>query len=206
MTNFKELLKTLFARRRQLVLGVLGTALLASIAVSFILPEWFPGPFSIGLPSETETLVGHYNAFSISYPRSWVGGETPTGNHGDMEVIAGVGVPRRSWPNAYIALHAFPGGTLPQVAAWGESRAKNYGGYVSKSLNAFSSPHFDGLLRTYSWKSPVTIISASTAIQCEDWYVLRGTSGYDLSLCVEQSDWPTVEPVFQKVILSFAIP
>lgn len=205
MTHRNRWLLMFSTRKGRLTVAAFAFAVLLLVSSLCILPTWLFGWFGTASPGELVHFSGRYNTFAIDYPANWDLSETPQGNHGDQEAIAeGVNLPQ-SWPSIVIAKRMFPKGDLLQVAAWGAARAKAYNKYASLSLDTLSTPNLNGVLRTYTWMSPATVIADSRVIQCEDWYVLRGESGYAVSLCAEKSDWTKVEPVFRQIIESFAV-
>jgi hypothetical protein len=182
-------------------LMIAGLLLLISILIFLIFPSKRTGPLGIGLPSPMENYVSKKGQFEIEHPISWIVSETPNGSHGDLDIIAEITVPGRSFPHVTISMHSFRAGDISNVVDWGISRAENKDSYKLMSLEAFNSEKYDGFLHVYNWASET--ILGSDEIDCKDWYIIKGEIGYSLSFCSQPQQKGLVEEVFQVMIKSF---
>lgn len=174
--------------------------LLVSALLILLNPSMRTGPFGIGLPAPMTKFKGEYINISMNYPNSWVANETPQGDHGDDEILAGFFVPGRGFPHVLIASREFSENKIDQVVLWGEKRARiKYPNYTQLELNTFSAKHNDGWYRKYSGLSESLIFGSSVVICC-DYYLLSDTIGYSISFCSMKEDWPQVEKIAQEMM------
>lgn len=180
---------------------------LISVLIILVNPSARTGPFGIGLPAKMEKFYIEQIPLAIDYPESWVPFETPGGNHGDLEVVATISVPGRSYPQVFFMVKQFPDGTLEQVAKWGEQRvytkifkAQGYDFVQMDFGETYTSDGDKYLYRDYLWKQK-SIIKEYT-IHCLDNYFIIDDQGIIIRTCSEDEDWSVVQPVFNDMMQS----
>jgi hypothetical protein len=165
------------------------------------------GFFGIGLPAPMERFSIKDGGISLLKPTSWVGFETQQGNHGDKEVIAIISVPGRSVP--LMILYEKTGLTenIKDAIVWSMQRIRNRGGYnFSHTLQDFSSARYDMKLIPYSIRTQrIFAFTKPDRIDCKDYIIYKDNSGYLISFCANERDWPTVGPYFDEMIYSLII-
>jgi hypothetical protein len=170
------------------------------LIIDIVSPRGF---FSIGLPASMKVYISENGLFSINYPESWTAGDTPHGDHGDIDIVAVI-KPFRTWPSLFVATKSFLGGDLTQVVDWGELRDQNLNGYEQESIDRLVTPYVNGVVRKYVWLSE-SVLFGEKLVQCIDYYIFEKESGYILKFCAEQSQWSKVEQLFQQMIDSFEL-
>jgi len=172
--------------------------MLVTILIS---PRARTGPFGIGLPSGYEVFTSKLGKFTMKYPASWVAVETPQGSHGDGEIIAAILVPGRSFPQVYIARRFLANSDIDNIVAWGKGRAMIRNGYYEISSLEIKTPYVGGMLHEFSWQDPSFF--GQVDLQCKDYYLPRGDTGYAISFCAETKQWEVIENVVSEMINSF---
>ena len=188
-------LRTVLTRRRLLVILICGA--LFSVAVFFLDPSLRVGSFGLGLPASWTRLEVTNADLCISHPDSWVGAETPQGNHGDLAVVGAIGVPGRRWPQILI-LRGPDEAALSGLVAWAGERAGAHTGYSPLESAAVPDSLWDGQVSEYTFSASELL--GTTQVRCYDFSLIAPLGGYVLNMCAESADWQVVEPVFREVI------
>jgi hypothetical protein len=188
-------LRTVLTRSRLLVILICGA--LFSVAVFFLDPSLRVGPFGLGLPASWTRLEVTNAALCIPYPDSWVGAQTPQGNHGDPAVVGAIGVPGRRWPQILV-IRGPDELILSGLVAWAEERAGGHPGYFRLEPAAAPPSRWDGQVSEYTFSASESL--GTTQVRCYDFSLIAPLGGYVLNMCAESADWQVVEPVFREVI------
>lgn len=191
-------------RIKKAALGILVVACLLTIYQILINPKNRTGFWGIGLPAQMANYEGEQSSFYISYPESWVITELPNGNHGDMDVIATILVPGRSWPQINIRRISLPEGDVEELATYGEYKISKEKKITQTTIDKFKTINIDGLVHDYSWQTS-SLLFGAVSIRCKDYHTIQKSNGYTLSFCAEKGQWPEVENTFNQIIESFAV-
>jgi hypothetical protein len=152
------------------------------------------------------TLNAMQSGYSIAYPSRWTALETPSGNHGDEEVVGIISHLELSFPAVTIARREFLNAPLDDVVNWGEDRIQDvhpFATYQPISTKELSNSKYDGILHEYYLRDP-TLIGTVTR-HCVDWYAIDQGAGYALTFCAHDAGWEKVSDIYQEMIQSFVI-
>jgi hypothetical protein len=166
----------------------------------FLFGDYFyPSKQSINrLPSPMVHFVSKKFNFSIDHPESWRAFETPQGNHGDLDVIGMVYVPRN--PTTFeIASRNFDREGIDNVVQWGLDRAKRCQEFKQIDRKSYHILGFEGV------RSEYTCSKTLGSVKCIDYYFIKGSTGYALSSCATKDQWDEVGPIFDQMIRSFSL-
>lgn len=191
-----------------LFFGLNGILILFSTARWHLDPGYRSGIYGIGPSTPMKEFEAEYYPFSIQYPEKWIARELPQGNHGDPNVIFGIGVPGRGASTyVHLAHTDTPTGDLEYVAEWGiarKSQSEYWSGYTFINSRTLNSTRLNGISHEYLYTSEGPFYGHET-IRCLDWYICKNQDGYALSFCANQEHWEAVYPVFLKMIDSFSV-
>jgi hypothetical protein len=186
-----------FLTGKRLLVILIGVALW-SVAVFLLDPSARVGPLGLGLPARWTGLEVTVAGLCVSHPDSWVGFETPQGSHGDLAVVAAIGVPGRSWPAIKILAGGADGTSVSALVAWAGQRARQHAGYSTLDTQQLVPPGWDGQTSEYVFTASGLL--GPTQIRCYDFSIMAATGGYVLTMCAETEDWQVVQPVFRDII------
>jgi hypothetical protein len=189
---------------RMLIVVVLMSSCIFSITRSLVNFQSQTGFINIGIPSPLKEFNATQAGFSILYPSAWSPGETPHGDHGDLEVIAGIFPPGRSYPRLIVSWKSFLPLNTQDVVKWGIERAKKQEKFMPNASIDFPALDVKGLIYKYSY-SKAQIIIGSSSIHCIDLFTWKEDLGYALDFCADSRDWSRVQPVFIEMIKSFTL-
>ena len=185
--------------------NILGLIVMATIivlsAINLIIN---PRPFDpLKLPSQMVTHEGKNFPFVIQYPEKWSFFETPKGNHGDKEVIAGINV---DLPTVVIARKEMETPNIDAAVAWGMERAGRCENFSVLSQQAYQTAFTNGVQLNYTCSLYISAFSREKGTcPCRDYYTISGSYAYQLTFCATEAQWPEVEEVFDTMIESFRI-
>ena len=188
--------------RLQALLVLMGILTLVSILVLIIFPATRKGPLGFGPPAPMVTFQAKDRNFSISYPENWSAFDTPQGSHGDNEIVAVILIAGQMGSNVTIARRSFPNGDISDVVAWGESRAAIQTNYTSISFSPLTDNELGGVVHEYTGLGSSLY---NITRRCQDVYVFAKNTGYDLSFCLDEQDWESLEKIFIQMRQSFVI-
>lgn len=188
--------------KRQIIVLIVITWLIASILVLLFFPSVRKGPFGFGPPASMTTFQMKDGSFSISYPGNWIAYEMPQGYHGDDEIITSISVSGREFAIINIARKSFVDGNLNDVMDWGQSRAAQHIDYLPDSIQPLNVSETKGFIQEYKW-----LHSAYDKIlmHCQDVYVFADNVGYSISFCSQEQDWLSLKDFFIEMRESFSI-
>jgi hypothetical protein len=191
-----KFLEALLTRRRLIILLV--CLAVASAGLFFLIPSFRVGPFGLGLPAPWTRLEVTSAGLCIRHPDSWVGSETPQGNHGDLAVLAVIGVPGRRWPQALVLRGSSGAMSLSALVEWAQERARGHEGYSPLDSQPGQTSGLDGQVSEYRFAASGLL--GTTQVRCNDLSFVAASGGFVLNMCSEVTDWPTVEPVFREMV------
>jgi hypothetical protein len=169
----------------------------------FVFGDYFnPSTQSVNrLPSPMINFVSKKYNFSIDHPESWPAFETPQGEHGELDVIGIIFVPRN--PTIFeIASRNFDQGGIENVVQWGVDRAKRCQEFeqIDQGIKNIS-----GLVGVWSEYTCFKNMHFLLKTKCIDYYVIDGLTGFALSSCALKDQWGEVGPIFDQMIRSFSL-
>ena len=194
--------------RHKFRIGLYIAILLLTLAGAILLITWpktRTGPLGIGLPAKMKIFISETFGISIQYPESWVAFETPTGNHGDREVITWISVPGRTWPFLSVAKHDFEDGNLDQVIQWGLERIERTGGTQNSGISSIQTPILSGKYTNYSYESFSNLLGKKSII-CQGFFFLNSGKGYMISFCAENGSGKELIDTEKAMIDSLKLP
>lgn len=156
-------------------------------------------PFSFGVEAPTTQHLFEKDNLSISYPNSWSLHLTPSGNHGDNNVMALIYVPWHSAPQIVIFSKPFTSNKLSDVVKWREEKLHAANGYKIISSSTLATE----AIAEYSYNSQS--ILGNYTIHCKDLHILKDATGYIFSFCSYAKDWEKLSDTFSKIIDSIHI-
>jgi len=192
----------LIKKYRNIFLCFFVISMFISLYNIIFIPSKRIGLFGIGLPAPMENYKGKHTNFSIDFPESWVIYETPQGNHGDQDVIAGIGVPGRSFPHVFLYKRNFLKNDKSELLSWGESKVKDDNKFID--LKPFNTTKYSGEMREYT-REDKSYFQTITFISCNDYLMFEKQIGYMISFCAESKQWTEVKNTFNLMIESFSI-
>lgn len=153
------------------------------------------------LSSKLKDYHSQSGNFDILYPEQLVPGDTPQGNHGDLEVTAVI-TNFLSSPYIEVSKKVFSGGTMDNVLNWGIKRAQSQKGFQDIGYKQYSTSNYFGYTEEYS--RSLENLWGKREFHCVDWYYLSETNkvGYDFSFCVDQQNWDKALNIFLTMIES----
>lgn len=194
--------------RHKFQIGLYITILLLTLMGAILLITWPKtriGPLGIGLPAKIKVFTSKTFGISIQYPESWVAFETPTGNHGDREVITWIGVPGRSWPFLSVAKYDLKDVNLDQVIQWGLERIDRSGGTQSSGISSIETSTLSGKYTNYSYESFSNLLGKKS-IMCQVFFFLKSGKGYMISFCAESGSEKELIDTEKAMIDSLKLP
>ena len=187
----------------QIVLFLL-IIIFVSVMNLILFPSLRKGPLGFGPPAKMTTFIAFDGSYSISHPANWTAFNTPQGNHGDTEVIAIITVSGHQMANLTISRQYFPDKTLDEVINWGQSRAEKHNGFTPVELKEISNINYDVYSFNYYWSS-TNVWGDELLIHCQDFYTLYYETGYILSFCSKEKDWPDLINYYTDMQNSFVV-
>lgn len=176
--------------------------IIISALVILIFPTVRKGPLSFGPPAPMTTFQMSDGSFSISYPSNWVVFEQPQGSHNDKDVIATIIVSGRISATVKIARKSFQTDDFDVVFQWGQSRIPQDVLWLTQGQLSSPGSKLNGFIQEYQWPKSV---DEKPQMRCQDTYFLENNSGYILSFCSQEKDWPALVEYFIKMQQSFSI-
>ena len=165
-------------------------------------PIWNPK----SVPSSLVNYMPTDKSFFINHPENWVAVELLHGDHGDLEVIAFIGLPGKSLPSTKIARKVFANQVfLEDVVQWGIDRASKCPVYIPGTRTEINRSGFNGVRIHYECtrKTNIFFIKKETKLKCFDDYILANSTGFDVTFCAERDQWVEVEELFEQMSDSF---
>ena len=176
---------------------------LLSILRLLIIPSDRVGIFGIGLPAKTITYGDSSSNFVIEHPESWVIHESFELKSGQGEISATINVPGRSFPKVDIKSVSNSVDHTTEIVDYRKRELTELSDYTEISLKQFSTSHYQGYRREYSWA--VSTWLGRVKVHCEDYYFSKDMNGYVATFCAEDKHWQIVKDVFWQMISSFII-
>jgi hypothetical protein len=139
--------------------------------------------------------------FKILYPKTWIGGLTPQGNHGDQDTIAVIFAPGYLFLNVTIALAPNNIDTVSSLLSWVDERTSTrFVGFKAQPLTSRNTPYFSGFQRQYSINAGSPVSHEDGA--CIDFYFQINTSWYVTSFCSLEKQFQENLSIFDEMIES----
>ncbi len=193
------------SNKKRIVFVFLASLLLIIALGLYLSLQVETGSFGINamaFPTSMPIFKSESAHFTMQYPSNWTAIETPQGDHGDLNVVAVILPPGRSFPQMVVASRPISDGDIGEVVSWGTMRASKKPKYNSGIVTSLNTTHFRGFTHDYTWLNQ-TFFGTET-IYCQDFYVLDGDVGYVLSSCAQSRDWPNFRKLFYDMIQSFS--
>ncbi len=161
--------------------------------------RYFSSSFD-SIADSSSNLEHEFDEIRFSYPASWIMFETPSGNHGDMNVIAVLSPAFESLPVIEVRKREFESTNLNLVVSWAESRIISKNEYNNLPLEKFNSNGLSGLTMMYTYKveNPLEPYTC----KCKDLYLSQKGKGYIFSICSDEAEWNQYNPVFEEILYS----
>jgi hypothetical protein len=161
-------------------------------------------PLGFGIDAPMTHYLFEQDNLSVSYPKSWNLHLTPSGNHGDKDVMALITVPWHPLPEIIVFRKLFKSNDLSDVVKWRVTQLKNTDCYKLFSSSTSSFGNITGATEEYKCNS-LSLIASDSVIHCKDFHILQNSIGYVFSFCSYAKDWEKLSGTFNKIIESVRI-
>ncbi len=194
--SMKKITRKSIFRRIQLYLLLIGSIVMLFMVLNL------NDLFTINgndLNSKLSDFNSETGNFSIKYPNSFSAGDTPRGNHGDLDVVSVITKTFGS-ANIVISKKTFSDGQIAEVQNWGQNRAQSQDDFQAIEVKSYNTEKYEGVLNEYL--SSMKNMWGTQKLHCYDWYYFseKLKFGYDFSFCSLQPFWGNAKNVFLKMI------
>lgn len=183
------------------IVAIAFSVLIMLVQLVFTLP-----PFSIPLPTTMQQFISQNKKFSMLYPNEWFLTEIPPSVQSKSLVIATIAYIKIPPPGVDIVIRqADPSNSsLEEIAQEASQLHQRQGKYTEIATRRVVSNNEEIILRDYTIEMTDSRLQMSIIKRCRDNYRLHNKDGYILVFCSSSSDFPQMEPIFQRMIDSFS--
>jgi len=161
------------------------------------------GRLGLGVQDDMVQFDAQESGFRIDRPRSWLELEFEGEFEPGAEAIGGVAAPQVAGPYVRVLKVQDPVEGLPSDRARDVIGVLMPDGSQLYSESEISTPHYSGFLYQYTYT--MRTWTGTTPRLCYGFVTAVGRTGYVVTACASEQDWPQVEATFLRMIESFEV-